>query len=195
MQRLSVNQLLVTQKLKVVSKFLLNCRKNTTETFDRQLKQRQKTWSYNIKESDYYDYLKLESASQIVDRIRDITRTLPKALELGSTSRSHILNELNQNLDNNDNKITSVAGIESLIQCDFGDISQNNNIINENIESIQTTKLIVDEEYLHFKSNSFDIIISSLSLHWVNNLPSTLNQIKGKLSFIHFRLISFIRQI
>ncbi len=38
-----------------------------------------------------------------------------------------------------------------------------------------------DEEYLPFKPNSFDLITSNLSLHWVNDLPGALAQIKTAL--------------
>ena len=38
-----------------------------------------------------------------------------------------------------------------------------------------------DEEFLPFAANSFDLIVSNLSLHWVNDLPGTLAQIKWAL--------------
>ncbi len=38
-----------------------------------------------------------------------------------------------------------------------------------------------DEEFLPFTPNSFDLIISNLSLHWVNDLPGALVQIKNCL--------------
>lgn len=34
-----------------------------------------------------------------------------------------------------------------------------------------------DEEFLPFQDNSLDLVISNLSLHWVNDLPSTFAQI------------------
>lgn len=36
----------------------------------------------------------------------------------------------------------------------------------------------VDEEWLPFRDQSFDLVISTLSLHWVNDLPGTLAQIR-----------------
>lgn len=38
-------------------------------------------------------------------------------------------------------------------------------------------KMVVDEEALPFQAESFDLVLSSLSLHWVNQLPSTFSQI------------------
>lgn len=43
------------------------------------------------------------------------------------------------------------------------------------------TGVVADEEYLPFQPDSFDLIISNLSLHWVNDLPGTLLQIKNCL--------------
>ena len=36
----------------------------------------------------------------------------------------------------------------------------------------------VDEEWLPFKPASFDLVVASLSLHWVNDLPGALIQIR-----------------
>lgn len=39
-------------------------------------------------------------------------------------------------------------------------------------------RLVMDEEYLSFAPYSFDLIVSNLTLHWVNDLPGTLLQIR-----------------
>ena len=44
-------------------------------------------------------------------------------------------------------------------------------------EDLPCEKLVVDEENLPFEENSIDLVLSSLSLHWVNQLPSTFQQI------------------
>ena len=41
--------------------------------------------------------------------------------------------------------------------------------------------VVADEEYLPFADRSFDLVISSLSLHWVNDLPGVLIQIRRAL--------------
>jgi SAM-dependent methyltransferase len=41
--------------------------------------------------------------------------------------------------------------------------------------------LAMDEEVIAFKDEAFDIIISNLSLHWVNDLPGTLSQLRRVL--------------
>ena len=44
-----------------------------------------------------------------------------------------------------------------------------------------TRELLADEETLPYESNSFDAVLSSLSLHWINDLPSLLRQVNNIL--------------
>jgi NADH dehydrogenase [ubiquinone] 1 alpha subcomplex assembly factor 5 len=41
--------------------------------------------------------------------------------------------------------------------------------------------VVADEEYLPFAPASFDLIVASLSLHWVNDLPGALLQLRQSL--------------
>lgn len=63
--------------------------------FDRNLKRRQRDWSIQIEESEYYDYLRQESAARLVDRVEDINRSFPYALELGC-HRGHVFDLINE---------------------------------------------------------------------------------------------------
>jgi ubiquinone/menaquinone biosynthesis C-methylase UbiE len=42
-------------------------------------------------------------------------------------------------------------------------------------------KILTDEELLPFRNESFDLVVSNLSLNWVNDLPGSLVQIKRML--------------
>jgi SAM-dependent methyltransferase len=42
----------------------------------------------------------------------------------------------------------------------------------------KTKKVVADEELLPFVAKSFDLIVSNAVLHWVNDLPGTLMQIR-----------------
>ena len=44
-----------------------------------------------------------------------------------------------------------------------------------------TCRLAADEEWLPFRDGSLDLVISALSLHWVNDLPGALVQIRRAL--------------
>ena len=43
-------------------------------------------------------------------------------------------------------------------------------------------RMIIDEENINFPDNSFDLIISSLSIHWINDVESHLKKVKSMLS-------------
>ena len=64
---------------------------NSVSVFDRGLKMCQREWAANLPNADYYDYLRKEAADRIVDRIDDISRDFPMALEIGS-HRGHLYN-------------------------------------------------------------------------------------------------------
>lgn len=42
-------------------------------------------------------------------------------------------------------------------------------------------EVLVDEEQLPYEANTFDAVMSSLSMHWINDLPSVLAQINNIL--------------
>lgn len=42
-------------------------------------------------------------------------------------------------------------------------------------------QVLQDEEYIPFAAGTFDAVLSSLSLHWINDLPSVLSQIYNVL--------------
>jgi hypothetical protein len=42
--------------------------------------------------------------------------------------------------------------------------------------------VVADEEWLPFAGGSFDLVLSNLSLHWVNDLPGALVQIRAALA-------------
>lgn len=50
-----------------------------------------------------------------------------------------------------------------------------------NAELSLTRELLPSEETLPYDANSFDAVLSSLSLHWINDLPSVLAQINNVL--------------
>jgi NADH dehydrogenase [ubiquinone] 1 alpha subcomplex assembly factor 5 len=104
-----------------------------------------------------HNFLFNETGERLCDRLDDVTRTFPTALDLGC--RTGDLGRV----------IGKRGGIEDLFQCDL---------------SFQMTKrtgsraAVADEEFLPFATKCFDLILSNLSLHWVNDLPGALMQIR-----------------
>ena len=111
----------------------------------------------------HYDFLVREAAERLLDRLADVTRTFPVALDLGCHTGQ--LADLLQGR----------GGIETLVQCDLSPamtaIAAGNG----------HPSVTADEEWLPFADGSFDLVLSCLSLHWVNDLPGALVQIRRVL--------------
>ncbi|XP_003476435.2 arginine-hydroxylase NDUFAF5, mitochondrial isoform X1 [Cavia porcellus] len=128
--------------------------------FDRGLKRKQKNWAALQPEPTRFDYLREEVGSQIADRVYDIARDFPLALDVGC-GRGYIAQHLNKET------------IGKFFQTDIAENALKNSLETE----IPTFSVLADEEFLPFQENTFDLVVSSLSLHWVNDLPRALEQI------------------
>lgn len=107
---------------------------------------------------NFEDFLKAELCERLADRLEDITRDFPVALELGCHS-----GQLQRVL-------VGRGGIQRLVQCDLAE---------QMVRAASGDhKLVADEEFLPFAPESFDLVMSAGSLHWVNDLPGTLVQIR-----------------
>ena len=115
-----------------------------------------------------HDFLFRESAERLCDRLDDVKRRFPLALDLGCHG-----GQLGRALKRR-------GGIETLIGCDLspamaaeaGQASQ---------RGAGSPALAADEEALPFAHGVFDLVMSNLSLHWVNDLPGALLQIRRAL--------------
>jgi SAM-dependent methyltransferase len=107
-----------------------------------------------------HDFLFREAAERLVDRLDDVTRRFPQALDLGCHGGEIAA------------ALRGRGGIERLIQCDLSAAMARRAAAN------QRATVVADEELLPFAPESFDLVISNLSLHWVNDLPGCLLQIR-----------------
>lgn len=110
-----------------------------------------------------HDFLLQESADRLCDRLEDVTRQFPVALDLGCHG-----GELSQ-------RLRGRFGIDTLISCD---LSPKMARLAAEGGAISVT---ADEEALPFAEGRFDLVVSNLSLHWVNDLPGALLQIRRAL--------------
>jgi SAM-dependent methyltransferase len=106
------------------------------------------------------DFLFTESGERLLDRLDDVRRRFPLALDLGS--RDGLLGRLLQGR----------GGVETLIQ---GDLSLGL------LRQAGGRMLQLDEEALPFAPESFDLVLGNLSLHWTNDLPGALAQVRHVL--------------
>uniref|UniRef100_A0A9J7XYQ9 Arginine-hydroxylase NDUFAF5, mitochondrial n=1 Tax=Cyprinus carpio carpio TaxID=630221 RepID=A0A9J7XYQ9_CYPCA len=135
-------------------------RRGAMNVFDRSTKRKQKEWASSLLDSDKYDYLRDEVGSRVADRVYDVSRTFPLALDVGC-GKSHMAEHLSKDI------------VERLFLTDISDSSLRNRRKCE----IPSHCVLADEEFLPFKENTFDLVLSSMSLHWINDLPGALRQI------------------
>lgn len=110
------------------------------------------------------DFLFRETAARLVDRLADIRHTFPLALDLGCHDGG-LASELRAR-----------PGTDRVVQCDLSPaMARAARAANGH------ATLCADEEALPFAPATFDLIASNLSLHWVNDLPGTLAQIRAAL--------------
>ena len=102
-------------------------------------------------------FLKREIAGRLVDRLDDIRRTFTRALDLGSHG----------------DEISTALGerrtVEWLVRADLGQGFA---------RLARGPAVVADEEFLPFAPESFDLVMSAMDLHWVNDLPGTLVQVR-----------------
>ena len=108
------------------------------------------------------DFLFAEAAERLADRLDDIKRRFPLALDLGC--HDGVLARA----------LKGRGGVERLIQMDLSPAMARR-------ASRYGPALAGDEERLPFAPRSFDAVFSCLSLHWVNDLPGALIQARHAL--------------
>ena len=98
-----------------------------------------------------------EAAERLVDRLDDTTHRFTRALDVGGRGvvapllRARGIDTVSLDLSP---KMAALGGAPAVA---------------------------ADEEYLPFAPGSFDLVVSSLSLHWVNDLPGALIQLRRSL--------------
>ncbi|KAM9316810.1 arginine-hydroxylase NDUFAF5, mitochondrial [Gastrophryne carolinensis] len=133
---------------------------SAVNVFDRQMKRKQKNWAAAQRDAQQYDYLREEVGARISDRVFDVARSFHFALDLGS-GKGYIASSLTKET------------VEKMVQADVSEVALRKSSVSE----IPTVKVVADEEFLPFNNNTFDLVVSSLSLHWVNDLPRAFHEI------------------
>ncbi len=103
-----------------------------------------------------HDFLLVEVAERLADRLSDVKRRFPFALDLGCHRGEF------------GRALAGRGGIETLIHCDPSPAM---------VAHAPGPRLAAAEDRLPFRAPAFDLVTSVLSLHWANDLPGALIQI------------------
>ena len=162
----------------------------TLEIFNQRVKtlQRDRAASHT-EQSRKVDYLRDEVAQRLCDRLLDINRRFPNVLDLGANAGNiarALSNpdppQISPNKDPNTAPAKPLAErIDHIVAADSSPtlLSRDADLP---APTIPVSNQVLDTmELLPFAPNTFDAVLSSLSLHWVNDLPSLLSQINSIL--------------
>ncbi|RDA87900.1 hypothetical protein CP532_1677 [Ophiocordyceps camponoti-leonardi (nom. inval.)] len=154
------------------------------QVFNRRTKWLQKERAASSPEdSRQADYLKDEVATRLTERLSYISRQFPRALDLGANScniaRALVQNKIDASVADSpplSSRIGQLVAAESSEKLLYRDADHE-----FNTKLSITRKVLEDEESIPFEAQSFDLVLSSLSLHWINDLPGILSQINNIL--------------
>ena len=107
-----------------------------------------------------HDFMFREVAQRLADRLMDIKCRFPLALDLGCHGGEF------------GRIVGGRGGIENLVQCDPAPAM---------VRRAGGLAVAADADALPFREGAFDLVVSVLSLHWVNDLPGALVQIRRVL--------------
>ena len=97
-----------------------------------------------------------DGAERLLDRLDDMTGGFGLALDVGG--RGVVA------------PLLGARGIE-VVSCD----------LSLPMARLGVRTVVTDEEFLPFGTGAFDLIVASLSLHWINDLPGALIQMRRAL--------------
>ncbi|KAL5002359.1 S-adenosyl-L-methionine-dependent methyltransferase [Aspergillus recurvatus] len=181
------------------------------EIFNRKAKHLQKDRAaQNVEESRKVDYLRDEVAMRLCERLLDIKRRFPNVLDLGANS-CNIARALTTPIPPLDAAAAAeadaaAAATTTTITPEGATISSGGEPVTladriDHLTCVETSpallhrdadlpfnkllpitrKVIPDLESLPYEPNTFDAVLSSLSIHWINDLPSLLAQVNSIL--------------
>jgi SAM-dependent methyltransferase len=107
------------------------------------------------------NFLLDRAAEDVADRLQAVNRRFSQALDLGTPGDALL------------QSIRATGRVETFVACEpFVGMR----------ESESALRVVGDEEALPFASETFDLVVSAMALHWSNDLPGTLVQIRRALN-------------
>ncbi|XP_060809012.1 arginine-hydroxylase NDUFAF5, mitochondrial isoform X2 [Amyelois transitella] len=129
--------------------------------FDRQAKALQRERSARREDYHLVEHIREEVGWRTADRVFDIKRTFKNAVELGAC-RGYVSRHFLPD------------SVEKVTLCDTSQTHLDKAIVGDGVKA---ERIVMDEENIDFPDNSVDLLVSSLALHWVNDLPGCFDNI------------------
>ncbi|GMS84636.1 hypothetical protein PENTCL1PPCAC_6811 [Pristionchus entomophagus] len=134
--------------------------------FDRSLKRKQRDWSAIHPSRNEVEYIREELGWRVGDRVADLTKHSERVLEIGHGMISAHLES---------QRVSSVTLIDSS-QATLDSAKRPED------EKVEFTRVIGDEESLSaVQGQQFDLILSSMVAHWINDLPGWMRRVHSLL--------------
>uniref|UniRef100_A0A1I7XY54 Arginine-hydroxylase NDUFAF5, mitochondrial n=1 Tax=Steinernema glaseri TaxID=37863 RepID=A0A1I7XY54_9BILA len=126
------------------------------------MKLQQRNWAATSPDYDVCQYVKDEIAYRVADKVYDLTKFNEVCLDLGCGGGHIAPNLIKEN-------------VGMLLQCDMSEGLVRRSHGAGDAE-IPTLRVVADEELVPFRNSSIDLILTSLSAHWINDLPGWFNR-------------------
>eukprot|EP01083_Nonionella_stella_P029226 80530_1 len=152
--------------------------------FDRDLKVRQRDWAASLSNSAQYDYLRDEVANRILaERVLAAKKEFPVVVDLGAHS-GHIHKILKEKSQNGIKHLIQIESSRRLLLRDNDNVNRKASLterlkdtLTRRSKALTTELLVSDESCLELPASSVDAVLSNLSLHWINDVPTCFNAI------------------
>lgn len=155
------------------------------EVFDRNAKRLQRDRAArNTKQSRQTDYLKDEIAFRTTERLAFVSRKFDKVLDLGSgpgNIERMICDASTPDSELIRSRLGHIIMLDSSKEMLYRDSDSKEFDFNTKLD---LERIQADEEMLNhpvLAPNSFDAVISSMSMHWINDLPGVFKKIEQLL--------------
>ncbi|ANB12670.1 hypothetical protein AWJ20_934 [Sugiyamaella lignohabitans] len=152
------------------------------EVFDRNIKTVQRNRAArNIEGSRNVEYIKDEIALRTAERLAFISRNFENVLDLGSGAGNLEKIICDPNTPDSDliqSRLGEVTMLDSSENMLFRDSDPTQYPFNS---KLSVKRVVADEETFEhpvFQPNTFDAVLSSMSMHWINDLPGVLKGIE-----------------
>ncbi|GMR36963.1 hypothetical protein PMAYCL1PPCAC_07158, partial [Pristionchus mayeri] len=134
--------------------------------FDRSMKRRQRDWSAVHPSRNEVEYIREELGWSVADRVADLTKYSHKVLEIGhGMISSHLESQ----------RVSSVTLLDS-------SEAMLDSAKRPDDEKVEFIRVRGDEESLSaVEGQQFDLILTSMVAHWINDLPGWMGRVHSLL--------------